>query len=238
MHNLLEAIKNPKCVSWIENVPVLLLSKEQFMHQFVQFEVKQSCKCKEVLLKPTGIRPSLKWAKLFFSSVSKTLWGTTMYLDRLSGGGEGKKKGFGSDTVDLFHIQSIQIKEHWSRAWGRVCINSSSGFWGLLYFCSLWGGNARLCLFPAFQLGAGCGFTCWTSRSGRWRSWPSSSWRRTSPAPAPSPRPTQTSSCGSLCGGCLETVSFLEEGEKFKHFSRISYLFFKYCCAIWETLKD
>lgn len=31
----------------------------------------------------TGMRPSLKWAKLFFSSVSRTFCGTTMNLGRL-----------------------------------------------------------------------------------------------------------------------------------------------------------
>lgn len=33
----------------------------------------------------TGMRPSLKWAKLFFSSVSNTFCGTTMNLGRLTG---------------------------------------------------------------------------------------------------------------------------------------------------------
>lgn len=33
----------------------------------------------------TGMRPSLKWAKLFFSSVSKTFCGTTMKRGRLTG---------------------------------------------------------------------------------------------------------------------------------------------------------
>lgn len=45
-------------------------------------------KCFSILSALTGIRPSLKWAKLFFSSVSKTFCGTTMNRGRLTGNRE------------------------------------------------------------------------------------------------------------------------------------------------------
>lgn len=51
----------------------------QKLHIYVHNRMKMSS-----VVKLTGIRPSLKWAKLFFSSVSRTFWGTTMNLDRLT----------------------------------------------------------------------------------------------------------------------------------------------------------
>lgn len=50
----------------------------------VVMEVKVKSKCFSILSALTGMRPSLKWAKLFFSSVSKTFCGTTMDLGRLT----------------------------------------------------------------------------------------------------------------------------------------------------------
>lgn len=102
----------------------------------------------------------------------------------------------------VFFMLKTHIRERISTAWGAVCLSvcvSSSLVFTVLSVCTA------------------CGFTCSTFRSGRWRSWPSSSWRRSAPAPAPSPRRIQTSSCGSLGGGCLGTASSLEEEKWFKH---------------------
>ncbi len=75
-------------------------------------------------------------------------------------------------------------------------------------------------------------FTWWTSRSGRWLSWLSSTWPHTSPALAPSLRKTHTSSCGCLGDGCLGTASFL--GEE----SDSNTLYPKYSVSEWKCCFD
>lgn len=160
---------------------------------------------KKCLLKPkilTGMRPSLKCAKLFLSSVSKTLCGITMNLERLLGKNAHYSFWFifKSLTVGFArkcHFSWCFEKKHLAQDKLNPCC--CAYFTGLLLKTDGVSGRKDW----------GCWFTSWTSQSGHWLSWLSILWPHIYPALVPSLWQTQTSSCGLPGDGCLETASFL-----------------------------